>query len=97
MQNCKTTKRLLFAQKKGLINIVGSKICALGFHDINCFKTLKITKLTICHPEKYVVKEAVNLKYFTFVDLDGFKKKLINVLIKHLLTLQKVEKRHFLI
>lgn len=73
MPNCTTTTRLLFAKKKGLIKNFTSEVCAIGFYDFQCFETLGMHKLAICHPEKSVIKKAFELNYFTFFDLNGFK------------------------
>ncbi len=75
MPHCTTTTRLLFAKKKGLVNNFNSEVCAMGFYDLNCFKNLDIKKLAICNPEKSVIKNALELNYLTFFDIDGFKKK----------------------
>ena len=36
---------------------------------------LRIKKLTICNPEKSVIKKAIRNNHLTFVDLNGFKIK----------------------
>ena len=79
MVNCTTTSRLIYAKKKGLINNFSSKVCVIGFNDIQCFETLGIKKMTICHPEKSVIKKAFALNHLTFVDLNGFKTRKIQV------------------
>ena len=42
---------------------------------LSCFDTLRIKNLTICNPEKSVIKKAIKNNHLTFVDLNGFKKK----------------------
>ena len=92
MANCTTTSRLRFAKKKGLINNFSSKVCAIGFNDIQCFETLGIKKLTICHPEKSVIKEAFALNHLTFVDLNGFTTRKIQAFDQTFVNITKSRK-----
>ena len=92
MANCTTTSRLIYAKKKGLINNFSSKVCAIGFNDIQCFETLGIKKLTICHPEKSVIKKAFALNHLTFVDLNGFTTRKIQVFDQTFVNITKSRK-----
>ena len=79
--------------KKGELDGYCYEACALGFNETSCFDMLRIKNLTICNPEKSVIKKAVKNNHLTFVDLNGFKIKKQNLLIKLLLTSLKVEKK----
>ena len=92
MANCTTTSRLIYAKKKGLINNFSSKVCAIGFNDIQCFETLGVKKLTICHPEKSVIKKAIALNHLTFVDLNGFTTRKIQVFDQTFVNITKSRK-----
>ena len=92
MANCTTTSRLIYAKKKGLINNFSSKVCAIGFNDIQCFETLGVKKLTICHPEKSVIKKAIALNHLTFVDLNGFTTREIQVFDQTFVNITKSRK-----
>ena len=95
MNNCTTTNRLLFAKKKGLIDNFSTETCALGFYDFKCFEILGIPKLTICNPEKSVIKKAFKLNYQTFVDLDGIKKNRKKKFDKTIVNITKSRKETF--
>ena len=75
MFDCKITKRLLFAKKKWELDGYCYEACALGFNETSCFDMLRIKNLTICNPEKSVIKKAVRNNHLTFVNLNGFKIK----------------------
>ncbi len=95
MSNCRLTKRLIFAKKKGLIDDCNFEACALGFNNIKCFDTLNIKKLAICHPEKSVIKKALVNNHLTFVDLNGFKNKTIRFFDKIFVNITKSRKETF--
>lgn len=95
MPNCTTTTRLLFAKKKGLIDDFNSEVCAIGFYNLQCFETLGIHKLAICHPEKSVIQKAFELNYLTFFDLNGDKKNKIKAFDKTYINITKSRKETF--
>ena len=65
MFDCKITKRLLFAKKKWELDSYCYEACALGFNETSCFDMLRIKNLTICNPEKSVIKKAVRNNHLT--------------------------------
>ena len=79
LQDSNTIKRLFYANKNGLFNDVNSNSCALGFSDPEFFTKLKMDNITICHPEKSVIKKATKLNHLTFVNSDGVRKKNNNI------------------
>ena len=86
---------MLFAKKKGLIKNFSSEVCAIGFYDIQCFDTLGIKKMTICHPDKSVIKKAFELNHLTFVDLNGVKKRKTHVFDQTFVNITKSRKETF--
>ena len=95
MLNSKITKRLIFAKKKGYLDGSCFEACALGFHETNCFDILSIKKLTICNPEKSVIKKAIKNNHLTFVDLKGFKIKRTKSFDKTFVNITKSRKESF--
>ena len=95
MLNSKITKRLIFAKKKGYLDGCSFEACALGFHETNCFDILSIKKLTICNPEKSVIKKAIKNNHLTFVDLKGFKIKRTKSFDKTFVNITKSRKESF--
>ena len=95
MLNCKITKRLLFAKKKGYLDDSSFEACALGFNETNCFDMLSIKKLTICNPEKSVINKAIRNNHLTFVDFNGFKIKKNKSFDKTFVNITKSRKESF--